>query len=106
MQLADGTVSLNGGCDFKLPNRVIATNVKSKRVDIRRLPDSWGLPKEMEGKLTGTANLQLHIGVDGKMDPRGTGRGELEDAKFAGLNAKIELKLSGRGGRFRFDANE
>ncbi len=106
MQLADGTVSLNGSCDFKKPGRVIATKLKSKRVDIRRLPDSWGLPKEMEGKLTGTANLQLHIGADGKMDPRGTGRGELEDAKITGLDAKIELKLSGRGGRFRFDANE
>jgi len=106
MQLAEGVVSINGSCDFKLPNRVITTNVKSNRVNIRQLPDSWGLPKEMEGKLTGSANLQLHIGLDGKMDPRGNGRGELEDAKFAGLNAKIELKLSGRGGRFRFDANK
>lgn len=106
MQLAEGVVSLNGNCEFKKPDRVIATNVRSKRVDIRRLPESWGLPKEMEGKLTGTANLKLHIGADGKMDPRGSGRGELEDAKFAGLNAKIELKLSGRGGRFRFDASK
>lgn len=106
MQLADGTVSLNGSCNYKNPERVIATNVKSKRVDIRRLPESWGLPKKMEGKLTGSADLRLHINPEGKIDPRGTGLGQLEDAKFAGLDAKIELKLSGRGGRFRFDANE
>ena len=104
MMLADGTVSLSGFCDFKKPDRVIATKFIASGVNVTSLPQSWGLPKQVEGKLRGNANLELHIGADGKMDPRGSGRGELEDAKFAGLNAKIELKLLGHNGRFRFDA--
>ncbi len=105
VQLADGSVSLGGSCDFKMPDRVITAKLIASGVNVTRLPQSWGLPKQIEGKLRGNANLELHIGADGKMDPRGSGRGELDDAKFAGLNAKIELKLRGHDGRFRFETN-
>lgn len=104
MKLADGTITLKGFCDFKKSDRVIAMTLTTSGVDVTRLPQSWGLPKKVEGKLRGNANLELHIDGKGKLEPRGSGSGDIEEAKFAGINAQIELKLKSRDGRFRFEA--
>jgi hypothetical protein len=101
--LADGTVTVNGVYDFEKPDRVFATKLGAKGVDVRKLPPSWGLPDKIEGKLRGTADLQLHVTPDGKLDPRGSGTGEIVGAKFAGLDAEIQLKLNAREGRYRFE---
>lgn len=103
VSLADGTVSVGGVYTFDQSTAVIAMKLAASGVNVRRLPETWGLPKEIEGKLKGDANLELHINPEGKLDTRGSGQGVVEGAKFAGLDAEIKLKLSAQNGRYKFD---
>jgi len=78
----------------------------AKGVDIRKLPAEWGLPKEFEGKLRGAAELTLLIQPDGRLEPRGQGAGQLDDAKFVGLPAEVKMRLVPKNGRYRFDVTQ
>ena len=103
--LADGRVAVSGVYTFDQPTAVIAMKLDANGVDVQRLPATWGLPKDITGKLRGDADLELLISPEGKLDTRGTGQGVIEGAKFAGLDAEIKLKLSPQNGRFRFNTN-
>lgn len=104
LSVADGTLGLNGVYTFDQPTAVVDVKVAASKLDIRKLPAKWGLPKEMEGKLKGNADLQLHIPPDGQLDTRGSGTGVVEGAKLAGFDAEITLKLVAENGRYRFDS--
>ncbi len=103
--LADGRMTVDGTYRFNLPTAVIALKLTAKGVDVRKLPAEWGLPDKITGRLKGTADLELRIPPEGKLETLGTGSGELEDATFAGLPAEIKLNLRGGGGRYRFDTS-
>ncbi|MEO2089324.1 MAG: hypothetical protein ABGY75_07485 [Gemmataceae bacterium] len=103
LTLADGRMTVSGTYQFDRPTAIISLKLTAKGVDVRHLPTEWGLPKEITGRLKGTAALELRIPLGGKLETLGSGSGELEDAKFAGLPAEIKLNLRGGGGRYRFD---
>lgn len=104
--LADGTATVSGTYQFDQATAVMAGKVTARGVDVRKLPPDWGLPKEIEGQLRGTADLELHVRPDGRVDPRGSGSGVVENAKFAGLPAEVRLKLQGDRGRYRFHTTD
>jgi len=104
LAVADGTLGLNGVYTFDKPTAVVDLKLVANKLDIRKLPAKWGLPKEMEGKLKGNADLQLHIPPEGKLDTRGAGTGIVEGAKLAGFDAEITLKLVAKDGGYRFDS--
>jgi hypothetical protein len=102
--VADGTVGVRGKYVFDQPTAVITLNVAADKLDLRKLPAAWGLPKEIEGRLKGNAELEIHIPPDGKPDPRGSGSGVVEGAKWKGLDAEITLRLVAHNGRYRFQS--
>lgn len=102
--LAGGTVGVTGVYDFGGPTGVLTTRLAADGVDVRQLPASWGLPKEFEGKLRGTADLRVAVAPDGKVTPAGSGAGEIVGARIAGLDAEVTLKLTSQGGRYRFES--
>jgi hypothetical protein len=106
VSLADGTVAVAGVYDFAKPTSVIGIKMDAKGVDVRKLPAEWGLPKEFEGKLRGTAELTVLIQPEGRVEPRGQGFGQLDDAKFLGLPAEVKMRLVPKGGRYRFDVTQ
>jgi hypothetical protein len=106
VSLADGRVSVSGVYTFDQPTSIITMKLAGSGVNVRQLPESWGLPKEIEGKLKGDADLELSISPDGELDTRGSGEGVVEGAKFAGLDAEIKLKLTPQNGRFRFNTTD
>lgn len=102
--LADGTAKVNGKYSFDQPTQVIEVMAEASGVNVKKLPKKWGLPPKLEGKLQGTANLELQIGPDGKPKYLGGGAAEVIGATFNGLKID-EFKLSLRGGEngYRFE---
>ncbi len=103
LTLAGGRAAVDGAFDYDKDVYVLTLKATAAGVDIRRLPAEWGLPKEIEGKLKGNADLEIHISDGGNLDTRGSGTGDVEGAKFAGLDAEIKLRLRGDNGRYYFD---
>jgi hypothetical protein len=104
--LAGGTGTLAGEYRFDRPTAVISVKADASGIDMTRLPEKWELPKDITGKLKGSADLELRIAPDGTLTTLGGGDVEVEDAKIKGLeSAKIDefkLKLVGGDGGYRF----
>src|SRR5262249_28837570 len=81
---ADGTVETEGERDFAQPATKLRFRVNVAGLTLRKRPARWGLPSQIEGKLTAKANLTLRV-RDGKTDTRGsTGQGSITQAKLLG----------------------
>lgn len=102
--VADGTIEVSGEYTFDKPTAVIAMKLVADKLDLRKLPTKWELPKEIEGKLKGNADLEVHLPRGGKPDTRGSGSGVVEGAKLAGLDAEITLRLVAQDGGYRFQS--
>ncbi|MBL8792581.1 MAG: DUF748 domain-containing protein [Planctomycetia bacterium] len=99
---ADGTLAGNGELDFGHTLNRVLFQVAARRLDLRRLPASWGLPEKIAGRLTGQADLQLHF-ENGRPTPRGTGQAVIEEAKLGGVPAEpIRLRLGPAKEQLRF----
>src|SRR5262249_39064711 len=76
--------------------------VNVNRLDVRQVPRSWSLPTQIEGRLTGSADLQITL-VNGKAVTSGTGRGVIREARVGNQPAEpIVLELHAAGDRYRF----
>lgn len=106
LALADGRVTGDAVYRFDRPTPVITLKLTATGVDVRRLPADWGLPKEIAGRLKGSADLEVRLPPGGKLETSGGGSGEIVGARLAGLDAEIKLFLKGDGGRFRFSSGE
>lgn len=100
--VADGTIGLSGEYAFDKPTAVISMKLAADKLDLRKLPTKWGLPKEIEGKLKGDADLEIHIPPGGPADPRGSGSGVVEGAKWSGIDVEVTLRLVAQDGGYRF----
>jgi hypothetical protein len=101
-QTAGGEIETNGDLNFRDAPAQLQFAIEVRRLDLARLPKSWSLPSQIQGRLTGQANLRVTI-VDGKAQTEGEGQGVINDARIAGLPAKpIHLTLNVAGSRFRF----
>jgi translocation and assembly module TamB len=98
---AGGTIATSGDLDFAVePNR-LKFNVDARGLALKDLPKKWDLPAQLDGKLTGKANLVVTL-RDGNPETSGSGAGRIEDVKLVGLPAKpIPLELSTDGKRIR-----
>lgn len=121
VSVTDGKVSLAGGggtvsgeyvfwkagvagTSADEPTAVIAVKADASGIDVTRLPEKWGLPKKLEGKLKVTADLDLRIAADGTLDTRGGGDAEVVGAKLKDIPfEEFKLKLVGGDGGYRFE---
>ncbi len=99
---ADGDIHLNGDLDFAHEPNKLNFAVRVQNLVVKDLPKTWELPPQIEGRLTGQANLQITL-VDGHPQTSGTGEGVVNDARIAGQPAEpIQLKLQAAGSGYRF----
>lgn len=105
-ELAGGTLSVNGGVDFAPEPTRADLKVTAHSLDIRQLPAEWGLPRDIEGKLQGKANLTLLFHSDGRVEPLGGGSGTIENAKIRDIPVSIALNLVSNGKQYRFESPE
>jgi translocation and assembly module TamB len=102
-RLAGGTLSVDGGVDFGPEPTKATFNVAANGLDLQELPDDWGLPKDIAGKLQGKADLTLLFHADGHVETQGGGSGTIEDAKISGIPVSIAMRLVSNGKAYRFE---
>jgi translocation and assembly module TamB len=103
-QAAEGDIDLDGDLDFAHEPNKLNFAVRVRNLVVKELPRSWALPPQIEGRLTGQANLQIAL-VDGHPETSGTGEGVVNDARIAGQAAEpIQLRLHAAGRGYRFAA--
>jgi hypothetical protein len=103
-QTADGEITTSGDLDFrKKPARLDFTNIEVHQVMLSKLPKEWPVPRQLDGRLTGKASLEVTL-TEGKPHTQGTGQAQIRDALIAGFPTKraITLRFTAEGKRFRF----
>jgi hypothetical protein len=100
---AGGQISLNGLLDFRKEPSRLHFKVKARDLALKQLPKKWDLPEQIEGKLGGAADLTVVVRPD-RVITRGSGKGQIEDARVLGLRTSepIELTLQADGDGLRF----
>jgi translocation and assembly module TamB len=101
-QTAEGAISTDAVMDFHVTPNQLTFSVNAQGLDLHQLPRKWNLPHQVEGRLTGQADLKVTV-TDGKAHTTGDGYGEIDNARVVGLAAKpIHLKLHADGTGFHF----
>jgi hypothetical protein len=99
---AEGEIQTNGTLDYRSqPNR-LTFDIQVQGLDLRRLPQKWHLPSQVEGRLTGEAKIVVLV-RDGQVRTSGEGNGEITQARVVGLKAKpfrLRLQADGEGLHF------
>lgn len=104
-QSAGGTIVTKGTLDFRRePNR-LTFEVAVTKLRLRSLPKKWfqsgAVQQLFDGRLTGSADLQVTIDAQGALT-QGKGLGIIREATFAGVPAEpIRLTLRADGKAFR-----
>ncbi len=104
---AGGSITTSGKLNFHDEPTRLAFKAGVQDVLLRDLPRSWKIPNNIEGKLTGSADLVVTI-KQSKIETSGSGEGVIRDAKWGGfsINRPIRLALRSDKGRFRFHQPE
>lgn len=103
-QAADGRLYVTGDLDFRGPQSRLAFKARAEGLRVAELPLSWGLPRQVDGRLFGEADLQITI-KNGRVQTTGTGEGIIRDARIAGQPAEpIRLKLGADGPGLHFSS--
>jgi hypothetical protein len=101
-QTAGGEISTDAVMDFHTTPDQLTFAIQVQGLDLHQLPRKWNLPSQVEGRLTGQADLKVTI-IDGKAHTTGEGNGEIDNARVVGLPAKpIHLRLHADGTGFHF----
>lgn len=103
-QAFEGTIRTDADLDFqKALTRLEFSKVEVQGLNMRRLPVSWDLPRQIEGRLRGSAKLEVLVG-EGKPKTRGEGQGQIDDARIGCQPASepVHLELHAKEGGFGF----
>lgn len=101
-RVADGGVLATAELDFRQKAAELHFVVRANGVKVKDLPAKWHLPPQIEGRLTGDADLSVTVAGD-TLRTRGRGEGVIREATFAGVPADpITLRLVAAGDHFQF----
>ncbi|WP_439626555.1 hypothetical protein, partial [Gemmata sp.] len=97
-EVAGGHLALDGTLDFGADPTTFVLKVAASGLDSKQLPPEWGLNKDFEGRLKGTADITLKIFPDGRIEPEGSGEGLITGVKVLGFDSDdIPVRLHKRG---------
>jgi hypothetical protein len=99
---ADGTIATDAVLDFRSPPNQLKFTIDADGLDLAQLPRKWKLPSQLEGRLTGHAELVVTI-RDGQAQTSGEGEGTITDARVMGFKSRpIRLRLYSDGDGIHF----
>ena len=109
-----GRLALNANLEFGANAvRLEFPRITVQGIDVSRLPPSWDFPRQITGKLKGTASLKVVIPqgaarAGSKIQTEGAGKGQIVDAYIGGqaTAAPIDLELRAVPSGFRFGTSE
>jgi hypothetical protein len=101
---ADGAVRVESRLDFSKPDSVLRFKADLSRMDVQKLPRSWRLPPQIDGRLSGKVDFVVTLPAKGGTRLDATGRATITDAKLKGRPIPpIELDvMSGPSGSVEF----
>ncbi len=105
--VAGGTIAGDGTIDLTGDTIRVKLGVAAQRLDVTRVPASWGLNRTVEaGRFSGNARLLMDLLPGGQMRTGGEGRCVVTGARLLGVAADgpVELWLRSTGRGFRFGA--
>jgi hypothetical protein len=89
-----GSLALDGQIDFRADGtRFHLANLAVKNLNMRRLPPSWSLPPQLEGRLDAGVALDI-LAAPGKRHIQGSGGGVLHQARIAGQSTAQPIGLA------------
>ena len=101
-ETADGEITTTAELRCRQEPREMHFAIKVKRVDLRKLPTTWRLQRQLAGRLDGTADLQVIVR---NHEPRtfGQGQGIIKEARLAGFPVfDLAILLQANGDAFEF----
>ncbi|HYT93994.1 MAG TPA: AsmA-like C-terminal region-containing protein, partial [Gemmataceae bacterium] len=107
-QAYEGTLQIDADLDFRgAVTQLDFSRLDAHGLDVRQLPESWGLPEQLEGRLDASGDVHLTL-EQGKVSTTGAARGEIRDARIAGqsVDGPIELQLAPEGPPLQADPKE
>ncbi len=104
---AGGSIVASGKLNFHDEPTRLAFKAGVQDVVLHDLPRSWNVPSDIDGKLTGSADLVVTI-KQGKVETAGSGEGLIREANWGGfpIDKPVRLTLRSEKGRFRFHQPE
>jgi hypothetical protein len=101
---AGGEARVNSRLDFSKPDSALRFHADLTRMDVQKLPRTWRLPPQIEGRLSGRVDFVLTLPAKGGTRLDATGRAVINQAKLKGRPIPpIELDVvSGPGGSVDF----
>jgi len=93
-QACGGTLVVDGALDFSRPGVDIElAKLAVDDADVRQLPARWSLPRQLEGRLHASCQLSLAVAA-GKVQTKGTGTGEVRQARIDGQPTIGPIRLA------------
>jgi translocation and assembly module TamB len=104
---AGGSILASGKLNFHDEPTRLALKASVQDVLLHDLPPSWKVPHDLDGKLTGSADLVVTL-KQGKIETEGSGEGLIRDATWGHFAAEkpVRLTLHSENGRFHFHQPE
>jgi translocation and assembly module TamB len=104
---AGGSITASGKLNFHDAPSRLGLKVGVQDVVLHDLPSKWNVPNQIDGKLTGSADVVVTL-KQGKVETEGAGEGVIRDAKVSGFAADkpIRLALRSNGKGFQFHQPE
>jgi hypothetical protein len=98
-----GTITTVGDLDFRGNPSRLGFDLDVHGLKLTELPPSWKLPRQIDGKVTGKAKLDVLVHED-RTETIGTGKGRVEDATLIGFPTRepIQLELHADRNGIRF----
>jgi translocation and assembly module TamB len=100
---AGGTITAGGKLNFHDEPSRLDLKVGVQDVVLHDLPPRWNVPRQIDGKLTGSADVVVTLKQSG-IETAGSGEGVIRDAKLTGFPVakpiRLALRSNGRGFQF------
>src|SRR5262249_50084652 len=107
-QAYQGTLQINADLDFSgSATRLDFAKLDAHGLNVRQLPESWGLPPQLEGRLDAAGDVHLTL-ANGPIATTVDAHAEVRDARIAGqpVDGPIELQLSPAGPPLQTDPTQ
>lgn len=100
---AGGWIATTGELDFRVSPSRLRFDLDIKGLRLKEMPEKWELPRQLDGRVTGSAKLTVTAHPD-RAETHGTGAGRIDEAQLAGFRTTgpIPLSLQADGKRIRF----